>query len=165
MQRPNGSLARGSVELLGMFALAAGLCALAAGICGSRLLALNGLASSALGLILAFWTGPLGFGTVALLMAVIAVSMGIYEWTSGRIVWRIAGAASLGFGLAFFAFAFGWIKLNPKSPAESLFWLGSYFGLNAICMLGLAPHWRGRGGSQSGRWQVLPRLRNPKHAH
>lgn len=176
MQRPDGSLAlrtgvhRGSIVDMGMLALAAGVCTIAGSMWGSRRgqswsLALNGFASSALGLIFAFWIGPLGFATVALLMAAMAVSMGIYEWTNVQTFWRVVGAASLGFGLAFFALAFGWIKLNPRSPAESLFWLGSYFGLNAICMLGLALHWRGRGGSQSGRCQALPRLRNPKHAH
>jgi uncharacterized membrane protein HdeD (DUF308 family) len=159
MQRPDGSLAlrpfvnnRSTVVHMGMLALAAGACTIAAGIWSSRkgkswLLVLNGLACSALGMIFTFWTGPLAFRTVALLIVVMAISVGIDELATARTLRRhladewllaAAGVVSVGFALSFLAFAFGWIKLEPRLPDQSLFWLGSYFGFSAICMLGLA---------------------------
>src|ERR1700680_6580 len=72
----------GTVMRMGMLALAAGACTIAAGIWSSRkgkswLLMLNGLAFGALGLIL---TGIFGsriqFGTIALLVVVMAMSIG-----------------------------------------------------------------------------------------
>ena len=50
---------------------------------------------------------------------------------------KLAGAASVGFALAFVAMGFGWIKLDSRSPAQTLLWLGSYFSFSAICMLAL----------------------------
>jgi len=159
MRSPDGSVTlrtfvnnRGTLVQMGVLALAAGACTIATGIWSSRngqswLLVLNGLACSALGLILTFWRGPLAFRTVALLIVVMAMSVGIYELASAR-AWRshladqwllaAAGAISVGFALAFLAFVFRWIKLEPGSPAQTLHWLGSYFGFSAICMLGLA---------------------------
>jgi uncharacterized membrane protein HdeD (DUF308 family) len=186
MQRPDGSPtlrtfvhSRGTVVHMGMLVLAAGACTIAAGIWSSRkgkswLLVLNGLACSALGLIFTFWTGPLAFRTVALLIVVMAMSIGIYELATARTLRRhladewllgAAGVASVGFALAFFAFVFRWIKLEPGSPAQTLHWLGSYFGFSAICMLGLALRLHRLGLSQSGQWEDLPALGNPKHAH
>ena len=157
MQRPDGSLAlrtfvqyRGTVVNMGLLALAAGACTIAAGIWSFRkgkawLLALNGLACTALGLILTFWTGPLAFRTVALLIVVMAMSIGIYELATARTLRRhradewllaAAGVASVGFALVFIAFVFRWIKLEPASPAQTLRWMGSYFGFSAFCMLG-----------------------------
>jgi hypothetical protein len=81
------------------------------------------------------------------------------EWFFG-----IAGAASLGFALAFLAFAFHWIKLEPGAHLDFL-WFGSYFGFSAICKLGLALRLHSLDLSQSGRWEVLPTLGNPNHAH
>lgn len=137
----------GRVMLLGWLMIAAGVCAIAAGIWNSRsskslpgwLFVLNGVASAALGGIFVFWTGPLAFRTVALLIVVMAASLGVYELAAGR-EWLIRGAGviSVGFALAFLGFVFRWIKLNPASPAQSLDWLASYFGFSAICMLGLA---------------------------
>ncbi|MGA3023711.1 MAG: DUF308 domain-containing protein [Bryobacteraceae bacterium] len=158
MRRPDGSLAlrtlvhRGTVVDMGMLALAAGACTIAAGIWSSRkgkpwLLLLNGLACSILGLIFTFWTGRLAFRTVALLIVVMAMSIGIHELATARTLRRhpadewllgAAGVASVGFALAFFAFVLRWIRLDPASPAQTLLWLGSYFGFSAICMLGLA---------------------------
>jgi uncharacterized membrane protein HdeD (DUF308 family) len=160
MQRPDGSLAlrafvhgRDTLLEMGVVALAAGASTIAAGIWNSNagrswLLVLNGLACSVLGLILAFWTGPLAFRTIALLIVVMAMSIGIYELASARTSKRhlahesllgAAGVASVGFAVAFFTLGFGWIKLDPGSPAQSsFFWMGSYFGFSAICMLGLA---------------------------
>lgn len=159
VQRPDGSLTlrtfvdnRGTLVNMGMLALGAGACMIAAGIWtarspGSWLLVLNGLACSALGSILAFWTGPLAFRTVALLIVLMAMSIGIYELATARMLrhhladeWLlgVGGAASVGFALAFLAFVFRWIKLEPASPAQTLHWMGSYFGFSAVCMLGLA---------------------------
>ena len=160
MRRADGSLGlrifgvnRSTLVYMGMLALAAGACTIAAGIWRfsrgkSWLLVLNGLACSALGLILTFRAGrPIAFRTIALLMVMMAMSIGIYELATARTLRRhladewllgAAGVASVGFGLAFFAFVFGWIKLDPGSPAQTLHWFGSYFGFSAICMLGLA---------------------------
>jgi uncharacterized membrane protein HdeD (DUF308 family) len=164
-----------TVVLLGRLTLAAGVCTIAAGLWSGRsnswLLVLNGVAGSALGLILAFWKGPLAFRTVALLLIVMALSIGIYQLASARKLWRgrveewllgAAGVASVGFALVFLAFAVRWIKLEPGSPAQTLRWLGGYFGFCAICMLGLGPH--NQGVSQSGPREALPRLGNPRHA-
>lgn len=143
--------ATSAVMFLGKLTLAAGVCTIAAGIWSSRkgkswLLVLNGVAGSALGLIFTFWTGPLAFRTIAIFIVVMALSIGIYELVTARTLrhhladgWLLgaAGVASFAFALAFFAFVFGWIKLEPGSPAQTLLWLGSYFGFSAICMLGL----------------------------
>jgi uncharacterized membrane protein HdeD (DUF308 family) len=162
----------GTVVFLGKLTLAAGACTIMAGIWRSRkrkswLLVLNGLACSALGLIFIFQT-RIAFRTVALLIVVMAMSFGIYELAIARPRrhsadgWLLgaAGVASVGFALAFFAFVFHWIKLNPASPTQSLHWLGAYFGVSAIAMLILAA-----GRSQSGQWQAFPPLENPKHAN
>ena len=185
MQRPDGSPAlrtfvhsRSTLAQMGVLALAAGACTIAAGIWSSRkgkswLLVLNGLACSALGLIFTFWTGPLAFRTVALLIVVMALSIGIYELAAARELRRhladewllgAAGVASVGFALAFFAFVFRWIKLEPGSPAQTLHWLGSYFGFSAVCMLGLALRLYSLSPSLSGQWEDLPPLGKPKHA-
>jgi len=131
-----------AVVFLGEVTLAAGVCTIAAGIWSSRnrkswLLMLNGLACSALGLILTFWKGPLAFNTIALLIVVMAISFGIYELATARTLRRLAGVVSVGFALVFLAFIFRWIELEPGSPGQTLLWLGSYFGFSAICMLGL----------------------------
>jgi hypothetical protein len=137
---------------MGTLALAAGVCTIAAGMWSSGkgkswLLVLNGLACTALGLLLAFWTGPLAFRTIALLIAVMAMSIGIYELATARTLHRhltaewllgAAGVVSVGFALAFLAFVLRWIKLEPASPAQTFDWMGAYFGFGAICMLGLA---------------------------
>jgi uncharacterized membrane protein HdeD (DUF308 family) len=137
-----------TVAFVGKLTLAAGACTIAAALWNSRkgrswFLLLNGVACSALGAILAFWTGPLAFRTVGLLIVVMAMSIGIYELATARNVRRLAdewligaaGVASVGFAVAFLAFVFRWIKLQPGSPAQSLHWLGSYFAFSAICML------------------------------
>jgi uncharacterized membrane protein HdeD (DUF308 family) len=177
-QRPDGSLAlrtfvhsRTPVVHMGVLALAAGACTIAAGLWSFRsgkatLLVLNGAASSTLGLILAFWTGPLAFRTVALLVIAMTISIGIYELITARSLRRhsadkwllhAAGAISGGFAFAFLAFVFGWMKLDPASPAQTLHWLGSYFGFAAACMLGFALRLHSFGGSQS-RWADLTPL-------
>lgn len=162
-QNTDGSLVlrtlahRDTVVQMGMLALAAGACTIAAGMTRSGngkswLLVLNGLACSALGLIFTFWTGRLAFRTVALLIIVMALSVGIYELATARALRRhlanrwlltAVGVASIGFAAAFLALAFRWIRLEPGSPAQSLFWLGSFFSCSAIGMLGLALRSRG----------------------
>lgn len=148
---------------LGWLTLAAGLCTLAAGLWNLRkgnswLLVLNGIACSALGALFAFWTGPLAFRTVALLILAMALSIGAYEFAIARISRRVsdewllgaAGVVSVGFAFAFLALAFGWIKLEPGAPTQSLHWLGSYFAVSAICMLALILRPHRPGLSQSG---------------
>lgn len=157
MRDADGSLAlrtlvhRPTLVNMGLLALAAGACAILAAVWSSRkegswLLALNGLACSALGLILSFWKGPLAFTVVALLIIAMAMSLALYLWASARASHRkpgewllvLAGVASIGYSLAFLAFVFRWMELDPGSPAQSLHWLGSYFGFSALCKLGLA---------------------------
>ena len=142
----------------------------------SWLLVLNGLALSALGLIFNNLTQyRISFRTVALLLVVMAMSIGILELVIARTPRRqrhvadewflgLAGAASVGFALAFFALGFRWIKVAPGSHAD-LLWFGSYFGLSVICMLGLALRLHSLGSSHSGQWDALQPLGNPKHAH
>ena len=139
------SVHRGTVVEMGILALAAGVCTIAAACWSSRkskawLLAVNGLACSVLGLILTFWKGSLSFSTIALLIVVMAVSVGVYDLATARTSWlmRAAGVVSAAFALAFLAFVLGWLKLDPQAPAQSLHWLGSYFGFSALCMLWLA---------------------------
>lgn len=165
--------------LICRLSLAAGACTIAAGIWRSRkgrswLLVLNGLAFSAYGLIPILWTGPLSFRFFALpLLIVMAMSIGILELATERTLrghvadkWflDLAGAASVGFALAFLALGFRWIKLEPGLHWRGFLWLGSYFGFSAICMLGMALRLHSLGLSQSGQWEALPPLGNPKDA-
>lgn len=157
MQDTNGPLTfhawSGTVVSLGKLMLAAGACMIAAGIWRSAkgkcwLLVLNGLALSALGLIHFFTRFRISFRTIALLIILMAMSIGILELVTARTLRRqrhvadgwflgLAGVASVGFALMFFALGFRWIRLDPGSHLD-LLWLGSYFGFSAICMLGLA---------------------------
>ncbi|MGO9269693.1 MAG: hypothetical protein ACLQOO_05465 [Terriglobia bacterium] len=185
MQDPDGSLTlrifvpMSTGMLMCRLAVAAGACTIAAGIWRSRrgrswLLVLNGLALSAYGLIpLIFWTRPLRFRLFALLLVVMAMSIGILELATARTLRRqvadkcflgLAGAASVGFALAFLCLGFRWIKLDPGSHSSFL-WIASYFGFSAFCMLGLALRLHSQGFSQSGQWEALPLLGNPKYVH
>jgi uncharacterized membrane protein HdeD (DUF308 family) len=137
---------------LGNVTLAAGACTVASGILRLRggrswLLVLNGLACGALGLILSLGPSrPIGFRTIALLIVVMAISIGIYELAEARTLRRfagewllaVAGAVSIGFALVFLAFILRWIKLEPSPSGQTFYWLGSYFAFSAICVLGLA---------------------------
>ena len=166
---------------LGGLTLAAGACTIVAGTWRSAngrcwLLVLNGLALGALGLILTAASGSrTSFRTVALLIILMAMSIGILELVIARNLRRqghvadgwflaSAGVASVGFALVFFALGFGWIKIESGSHAHVL-WLGAYFGFSAICMLGLALRLHSPGLSQSGQRKTLPPLGNPRHAH
>jgi uncharacterized membrane protein HdeD (DUF308 family) len=178
MQDADGPLTfqarNGAVLFLGQLALAAGACMIAAGLWRSTkgkcwLLVLNGLALGALGLISYKLTHyRISFLTVALLIVLMAMSMGILELVTARTLRRqrhfadgwflgLAGVASVGFALAFFALGFRWIKIEPGSHSD-LLWLGSYFAFSAICMLGLALRLH-------SQWQTLPPLGNPRHEH
>jgi uncharacterized membrane protein HdeD (DUF308 family) len=186
MQSPDGSLTlrttvryAGTLEQMGMLALAAGVCTIAAGIWSSRegrswFLVLNGLALSALGLIFAFWANrPIAFRTIALLTVVMAIGIGIYELTTAQALrhhvmakWLLgaAGAVSVGFALVFLALAFRQLNVE-RSPLTDFLWFGSYYGFSAICKLGLGLGPRRLGLSQSEQWDALPPLGNPRHAH
>jgi hypothetical protein len=184
MQGSDGPLTfdswHGTIVLLGKLAMAAGTCAIAAGILRSTngkcwLLVLNGLGLGALGLIQYGFTGfRISCLTVALLIILMAMSMGILQFVIARTLRRqrhvadawfltLAGVASVGFALAFVALGFRWIKIDPGSHAD-LLWLGSYFGFSAICMLGLALRLHSQGVSHSGLREALPPLANARHA-
>jgi uncharacterized membrane protein HdeD (DUF308 family) len=143
---------RGMVPLLATLALAAGVCTIAAAIWSSTkgiswFLMLNGLACSALGLLLNLGaTRPVAFRTVALLIALMAASIAVHELAMARALrglpvreWLLAGAGvvSVGFAGVFFGFALGWIRLEPSPSGETFYWLGSYFAFSALCMLEL----------------------------
>ncbi|MGI9072822.1 MAG: hypothetical protein ACR2JB_16265 [Bryobacteraceae bacterium] len=170
-----------TVLLLGKLALVAGACTIAVGVWRSAtgkcwLIVLNGLTLGALGLIqYGFTRFRISFLTVALLIILLAMSIGILELVIARTLWRqrrvadgwfpaLAAVASFGFAVAFFVLGFGWIKIEPGSHPD-LLWLGSYFGFSAICKLGLALRLHSLGLSQSDQWEALPALGNPKHAH
>ncbi len=157
-----------AIASLNWLTLAAGACTIAAGLWRSAkgkswLLVLNGLALSAYGLIpLFFWARPLSFLLFARLLVVMAMSLGILELVTARSLRRerhiadewffsLAGAASVGFAVAFLALIFGWIQLERRPFHPSLFlWLASYFGFSAICLLWLAPRLRSLGPAPSG---------------
>ena len=171
----------GTLGFLGKLALAAGACTIAAGLWRSAtgkgwLLAPNGLALGALGLIQCGLTRfRISLLTVALLIILMAMSMGTLAWVIARTLRRqrhladtgflaLAGAVSFGFAVAFLALGLRWIRIEPGSHSD-LLWLGSYFGFSAICMLGLALRLHRLGPFQSGQWEALPPFGNPKQAH
>jgi len=144
---------RAAILQLGLLALAAGICTIAASVWGLRkdnywLLVLNGLACISLGILVTLGaTRPITFRTIALVIVIMAMSIGLYELATARTLrghlideWLLgaAGVVSVGFALVFLGFGFRWIKLDPSPSAQTFDWLGSYFGFTAICMLGLA---------------------------
>jgi uncharacterized membrane protein HdeD (DUF308 family) len=170
----------GVVVFLSELAVAAGACTIAASIWRSAkgkswLLVLNGLALSAYGLMALFWRGPLSFGFFALLLVVTAMTFGILALAIARILQRrivdawffgLAGAASVGFALAFLALANHWIQLERRLFHPSAFlWLCFYFGFSAFCMLGLALRLHNLDTSEPIWWNAPTPLVNPKHAH
>ena len=170
----------GAVVFLSRLALAAGVCTVAAGTWRSArgkswLLALNGVAFCAYGLIPLFWRGPLSFNFFALLLVVMAMTVGILALAIARTRRRhladewffgLTGAASIGFALAFLALVNRWIQLERRPFHPPVFlWLCFYFGFSAIWMLGLAFRLHSAGPSQSCWLEALPPSRTPKHAH
>jgi uncharacterized membrane protein HdeD (DUF308 family) len=150
---PTFAHSRSSIEPMGIVALAAGVCTVAAGIWNAReayswLLVLNGLACSALGIMVALGRSrPITFRSIALVIVVMAASIGLYELVAAKTLrghradeWLLAaaGVVSVGFAVGFLGFVFGWIRLEPSPSAQTFHWLGSYFGFNSVCMLGLA---------------------------
>jgi uncharacterized membrane protein HdeD (DUF308 family) len=138
---------------LNSLAVAAGACTIAASLWRSAkgkswLLVLNGLVLSAYGLVALFWSGPLSFRFFALLLVVTATTFGILALAIARTLrshvaderfFGLAGAASLGFALAFLALGNHWIQLERRLFHPSVFlWFCFYFGFSAICMLGVA---------------------------
>jgi uncharacterized membrane protein HdeD (DUF308 family) len=135
---------KGMVVFLGILALAAGACTIAAGIWSAThgkwwLLVLDGLAVSAAGVILIL-ANSISFRIVTELLVALAMLIGIVELSSARMLRRhvsdewflgLAGAASVGFALAFL-----WAK--PAETNSGFIWLGSYAAFSAICMFGLA---------------------------
>jgi uncharacterized membrane protein HdeD (DUF308 family) len=139
----------GTVVFQGKFALAAGACGLAAGIAmalrdKSWLLTLNGLALCAYGLLSIFWSqGRLAFLPVALLFVLMAMTLGAFALAFTRRLHQdaekwllgLAGAVSIGFGLAFLAL--GYRLIGFHGPSSYFLWSSSYFGFSAICTLAL----------------------------
>ena len=170
-----------TVVFLGQLTIAAGACAIAAGVWRSKegncwLLVLNGLALGALGLIYyRFVSFRISFLTIALLIIVMALSIGILELVIARTLRRqrhgadgwflgLTGVASVGFALAFLALGFRWIKIGPQSHSD-LLWLAAFFAFNAVCMLALALRLHSQDPSRSGPIEALSPLENPRHAH
>lgn len=112
---------------------------------------------------------------MVLLIILMAMSTGILELLLARtqrdkghladgLLLALAGAASLGFAVVFLALGLRWIQLEQGSHSD-LFWLGSYFGFSAICLLALALALHNLGPSQPSQLEPLPPFENPKLAH
>jgi uncharacterized membrane protein HdeD (DUF308 family) len=161
----NGFHSMRDVVLTGRIAVAAGACAVAAGLWNggkgrSWLAVLNGVALVALGLILNGIIGPrIGLRTIALLVIVMAISIGILELIAGRTLrglrrvtdgWflTVAGVLSVAFAVPFLALGFHFIRLGPGSIAH-IAWFASFYAFSAICLLGLGLCLRGLPGLSS----------------
>jgi hypothetical protein len=170
------------VVLLCRLSVAAGVCSIGAGIWKSTkgmswLMVLNGLALSAYGLIPLLLKGPHGFRPFGLLIVAMAMSFGLLALAVARSMrhqhhgtdkwlFGMAGAASVGFALAFLALVTGWVQLERRPFHPSFFlWLCLFFGFSAIGMLGMALRMRSLGPSESGPGEELSPLGNPGHAH
>ena len=163
---------RDTVVFQTSLAMAAGACTIAAGIWRSArgkswLLVANGIAFSAYGLIPFIWRS-LSFDIFALLIVVMATAFGILALAIARELrhhiadewfFRLAGAVSVSFALAFLALVNRWIQLERRPFHPSVFvWLCVYFGFSALCMLGLALLLPRLGPSESVRWEDSPSL-------
>ncbi len=139
-----------TVRNMGEIALAAGVCTIAAAVWRSGkskswLLALNGLALGAYGLVSvsAIPRGRVSFLPFALLFVVMAASVGVSASAAAHRIRRhvsdkrcldLAGLASFVFAIAFLVLGF---RLVRPGPLEFHLFMSSYFGFSAICMLGL----------------------------
>ncbi|MGJ5819149.1 hypothetical protein [Paludibaculum fermentans] len=171
MLAPDGSLTwrhaavRGTTEILGWLALAAGLCSVAAGVWRLRRnlcwpLVVNGVALGALGvLLLGLFGAGVAFRTIAGLLVVMAGSLGALMLAAARglprsaaEVWilGLACAGSLAYALAFIL-----MKPAPATHSEIL-WVGSFFGFQAVCLLGLAWRLQASGTPRASRWVEGP---------
>jgi uncharacterized membrane protein HdeD (DUF308 family) len=160
----NGFRGKEAVVLIGGLTLAAGACTVAAAFWNSLrrpswALAVSGLFCGALGWMIAFWKGPVAFRTIAVLIAGMAIGLGLHEFQSLRVSQRqafeawLSGAAavvSLGFAVVFLGFVLRWIPLEPSPSAQTFLWLGAFFGFSAICMVKMAlrPGWPALPASQ-----------------
>ena len=140
-----------TVTNMAEIALAAGASTIAAAIWSSGkgrswLLALDGLALSAFGLICLspIPKGRVSFLPFALLFVVMAASLGVFALATARTLRRhvvdrrcldAGGTAAIGFALGFLVLGFRWIRLEP---IEYLLWMSSYFAFSALAMLGVA---------------------------
>ena len=171
---------RVEVMLLSKLLIAAGVCAIAAGVWRPEkgipwLLVLNGLALSAYGLIPLLTRAGLSFRLFALLVAVMAMSLGFFALTVARAMryqqhgadmWMFgaSGVALLGSAFAFIALVNGWIQLERRPFHPSLFlWFCAFFGFSAVIMLTFAVMLRRLGPSQAESNEGFL-LGNPKHA-
>jgi uncharacterized membrane protein HdeD (DUF308 family) len=164
---------RDAISQLGLLALAAGVCTIAASVWSSRkenswLLVLNGLACSSLGILVTLGANrSITFRTIALVIVIMAMSIGLYELATARTLrgrlrghrigeWLlgVAGVVSVGFAVVFLGFVLRWIKLDSSPSAQTFHWLGSYFGFTAICMVGLALRLNGLDRISSRRLQT-----------
>jgi uncharacterized membrane protein HdeD (DUF308 family) len=164
---------RDAISQLGLLALAAGVCTIAASVWNSRkdnswLLVLNGVACSSLGILVTLGANrSITFRTIALVIVIMAVSIGLYELAIARTLrgrlrghrigeWLlgVAGVVSVGFAVVFLGFVLRWIKLDSSPSAQTFHWLGSYFGFTAICMVGLALRLNGLDRISSRRLQT-----------
>lgn len=142
------------VFLMGRIALAAGACTIVAALWGSRkgsawFLALNGLALIALGLLLSGIAGSrISLLPIALLVAVMAITLGIVEFDVARAmrhlhhladgwVLVLAGVVTIAAALPLVALGLRWVTIAPGSSL-GIVWFSLYFGFSAICMLVLA---------------------------
>jgi uncharacterized membrane protein HdeD (DUF308 family) len=193
MQNQDGPLTlsawSGPGTLVGGLMLAAAAFSIGAGI--GRLqasqrwpLVLNGLALGALGLISTGLFGlrklPISFRTIALLFVAMAISAGILELASaqklarmGRAadgwLFRLAGAVSGAFALAFLAMGLRWIRFDPGFYFRALpdflwwkadfLWFAAYFGFSALGIAGLAARWNRPGPRTAGK--PLPPFGSP----
>jgi purine-cytosine permease-like protein len=105
----------------------------------------------------------MSFGFLAL---AVARTMRHQHHGTDKWLFGTAGAASVGFALAFLALVTGWVQLERRPFHPSFFlWLCLFFGFSAIGMLGMALRMRSFGPSESGPGEVLSPLGNPGHAH
>jgi uncharacterized membrane protein HdeD (DUF308 family) len=159
-----------TIAFLGKLALAAGICTIVAAVWRSSkgkcwLLVLNGLALAALGFVqYALTRFPISFLTIAILVVLMAMSLGLFELDVARTLrdqhriaagWfsDIAGVASVGLAVGFLALGFRWIRIEPGSHTD-LLWLGSFFALSALCMLSLALGLRAQ-SRQTEAWRIV----------
>ncbi len=150
---------------MGQVALAAGVVTVAVGLWTFRdrkawFLVLNGLSYSVLGLnVYAASSRSVGFQSVAILMGVMGLTIGIYELATARTLprhcadkWFFAavGGVSLVFAAMFLGLAYGWFTLVSR-PFSDFVWFGSYFAFTAICMLRFALRFRTMAAGQVRR--------------
>ena len=145
-------IARTTILSLGKLVIAAGICTMAAGLWRAAKgrawwLVLNGFALCSLGAfdwIVAHWSLRMSFRPFTALFVVMAVSMGMFVFAESRLlVFRFAGAISMGFAVLFLALTAGAINLRQHPPEFLNICMSAYFAFGAICLLTFA--WRAHG--------------------